>query len=175
MKKHRQFVRSPHKKRGKVVNKMSKRGKKDDADHGLGGGGSQKKKKAAANTGKAKCEEEDVEEEEDRKMTPSEQKMAGLDKEIKVLIAKIEGYETERNQCADEKRRDKLTDLITARGNNLTELLRQQNARAQQGSFLPSFLLDFIYHDSQFSIVILFLCFLFPFFLFTVLMFLKLP
>jgi septal ring factor EnvC (AmiA/AmiB activator) len=122
---------------------MSKRAKKDD---GLGGGGSQKKKKAAENTGKAKCEEEDVEEEEHRKMTPSEQKMAGLDKQIKELTAEIEGYKTERNQCADEKRRDKLADLITARGNNLTELLRQQNA---QGSFLffSSFLKNCLFID----------------------------
>jgi hypothetical protein len=102
---------------------------------GGGGGGSQKKKKADDNMGKVKREEEEVEEEEHRKMTPSEQKMAGLDKQIKELTAEIEGYKTERNKCADEKRRDELLRTITARGNNLTELLRQQNARADQGRF----------------------------------------
>lgn len=104
-----------------------------DGSFGGGGGGGGKKKKAAEGMGKAESEEE---EEEDRKMMPSEHgEMMELNKTIKALEAEIEGYKTERSQCTDEENRKELLRAITAARNNLTELLQQQTARAEQGRF----------------------------------------
>ena len=55
--------------------------------------------------------------------------MTSLEEEISALKAKIEGYEAKLDAATTLEEKKMYADLITARGNNLTALLQQQ----QQG------------------------------------------
>ena len=61
--------------------------------------------------------------------------MVDLNERIVVLEAEIEGYKREYEAEVDSEERKEFRKLIKTRGDNLTELLRQQNS----GKFFSSF------------------------------------
>jgi phage shock protein A len=61
-----------------------------------------------------------------------------LERKIEALEAEIEGYRVRLEAATTEARKDLLLEVITARGNNLTELLKAQAAAVgASGKHLP--------------------------------------